>query len=217
MRIRPDLELISTWIDPERRVLDLGCGDGSLLAYLKREKQVAGYGLEIDSGNCTRCLKAGLNVIQWDLNDGLGEFDDNSFDYVIMTQTLQAVKKPMNLVNEMLRVGKEGIVTFPNLAFWQFRLRMIFSGSMPLSRALPHTWYESPNIHLCTVKDFEQACDESNISISKRAFVDYTHQTKDKRLFPNWFGEIALYRLKSNGQRRQSGTALPETIADTLV
>lgn len=200
MRIRPDLQLISTWVSPGSRVLDLGCGDGTLLKYLREKRQINGYGLEIDTENCTHCLKEGLNIIQWDLNDGLGQFDDDSFDYVIMTQTLQAVKYPLNLVNEMLRVGRQGIVTFPNLAYWQFRLRMAFSGSMPLSRALPHSWYDSPNIHLCTIKDFERACRENRIKISKQAFVDYTHQTKGPRLFPNWLGEIAIYRLCANNK-----------------
>ncbi|MDH5325439.1 MAG: methionine biosynthesis protein MetW [Gammaproteobacteria bacterium] len=197
--MRPDLKLISHWIDPGSRVLDLGCGNGMLLTHLQQQRQVSGYGLEIDPENCTQCLSAGLNVIQWDLNEGLGDFDNDSFDYVIMTHTLQAVKKPLNLLNEMLRVGKQVIVTFPNLAFWQFRLKLIFSGTMPLSRALPHTWYESPNIHLCTVKDFETACRDHGIQVTQRAFVDYTHQA-GKRLFPNWFGEIAIYRLASRNK-----------------
>jgi methionine biosynthesis protein MetW len=195
--LRPDLEIIGEWIRPGSRVLDLGCGDGTLLANLREVRQVEGYGLEIDPDNITRCVKKGVKVIQTDLNKGLSEyFENNSFDYVVMTQTLQAVKYPDRMLMEMLRVGHEGVVTFPNFGHWRTRTQLGFGGKMPLSRSLPNEWYDTPNIRLCTLKDFEALCNELGITILQRTVVDIEHRTSlGMRLFPNLLGEIALYRL----------------------
>lgn len=196
--LRPDLEIISKWIKPRSRVLDLGCGDGTLLEYLTQEREVEGYGLEIDPDNIVACIERGVSVIQSDLDAGLSDyFDDNSFDYVVMTQTLQAMHYPSRLLSEMLRVGRQGIVTFPNFGHWQSRLQIALGGHMPVSRALPNEWYNTPNIHLCTLKDFEQLCQVLNIQILQRNVVDTAHRSNlGMKLLPNLLGEIALYRFQ---------------------
>ncbi|MBT8419458.1 MAG: methionine biosynthesis protein MetW, partial [Gammaproteobacteria bacterium] len=141
MPLRKDLAIISQWIVSGSRVLDLGCGDGALLVHLRDRSSVKGYGVEIDDQHITRCVAAGLNVVQGNLDEGLSNFDANSFDYVIMTQTLQAVRSPERLVLEMLRVGREGIVTFPNFGHWSARIQIDLQGKMPISKALPYQWY----------------------------------------------------------------------------
>lgn len=197
MNLRTDLAFISDWIMPGTRVLDLGCGDGRLLAHLRDVRQVTGYGLDIDEEKLVHAIAAGIHVIHSDLNEGLSDFTDNSFDYVILTQTLQAIRRPDLLLLEMMRVGREAIVTFPNFGHWLCRAHIFFRGQMPLSRALPEEWYHTDNIHLCTLADFERLCQQLNIKVLQRAVVDTTHQTPPlMRLMPNLMGEIALYRLR---------------------
>ncbi len=195
--MRADLEIISEWIQPGMRVLDLGCGDGTLLEHLSNSRDVTGYGLEIDDDNIIRCIERGVQVIKTDLDAGLADFfDENSFDYVVMTQTLQAVRYPADLLADMLRVGREGIVTFPNIGHWQSRLHLGLSGRMPITRALPSEWYDTANIHLCSLRDFEGLCRQRKIEILQRTVVDYAHRTSwGARLLPNLLGEIALYRF----------------------
>jgi methionine biosynthesis protein MetW len=200
MALRADLALISEWIRPKAHILDLGCGDGRLLAHLRETRQVSGYGLEINDDNILNCIRAGVNVIHFDLNDlnkGLCDFNEDSFDYVVMTQALQTVRYPDFLLMEMLRVGQEGIVTFPNFGHWSCRLSIGVQGRMPISPALPHEWFDTENIHLCTIRDFERLCDSLGIEILQRSVVDPDHNTRPlMRLLPNLFGEIALYRFR---------------------
>lgn len=199
MALRPDLDIISQWIKPGSRALDLGCGDGTLLAHLWQTRQVIGYGLEIDPNKIVMCVAADVNVIQADLNQGLSEMKDNTFDYVILTQTLQAVTHPDKLLKEMLRVGQQCIVTFPNFGHWRNRLQVGLQGKMPVSRNLPDEWFNTPNIHLCSVYDFEKLCAQENIAILQRSIVDHQqHSGLGARLLPNLFGEFALYRIKNN-------------------
>lgn len=196
--MRADLAIIAEWIKPGTSILDLGCGNGILLKHLRDNHQVRGIGLEINENNIESCISDNLNIIQADLNDGLqAYFSDGSFDYVIMSQTLQATKNPEILIEEMLRVGHEGIVTFPNMAYWRGRLQLGLGGYMPVTKSLPNNWYNTPNIHLCTLQDFEALCHERGIRILQRTVVDYTHSrsTLLMSLFPNLFGEIAIYRF----------------------
>ena len=194
--MRPDLEIIQQWIEPGSRVLDLGCGDGSLLTYLNAAKKVSSIGLEIDAGNIEKCIASGVNVIEQNMDEGLGNFQSNSFDTVLLTQTLQALSKPHDLLDEMLRVGQYGIVTFPNFGNWKSRLDLALKGRMPVSKFMPHQWYETPNIHFCTVKDFDALCYESQIKILTRTVVDSRHQGNwAMKAWPNFLGEIAIYHI----------------------
>lgn len=194
--MRLDLRLAERWIKPTSRVLDLGCGDGELLAHLRDNFAVTGYGLEIDEDKINACVARQVNVIQQNLNDGLSNFGDNSFDSVIMTQALQAVEKPDQLLRDMLRVGKQAIITFPNFAHWKTRGYLFFKGKMPMSEALPYSWYDTPNIHLCTFKDFEALCRQLDIRILNRLAVDDDQQGNPlMKRFPNLMGEVAIYRV----------------------
>ena len=198
--LRPDLEIICEWIKPDTRILDLGCGDGTLLTHLKQTRGVTGYGLEIDEVNIQQCIAKGVQVIQTNLDEGIAEFfDEDSFDYVVMTQTLQAIQHPDKLLDEMLRIGKEGIVTFPNMAYWKNRLQLGLGGHMPVTRTLSDEWFDTPNIHLCSINDFENLCQERGIKILQRTAVDYAHRhSLGMKLFPNLLGELALYRFCKN-------------------
>jgi methionine biosynthesis protein MetW len=194
--MRLDLRLAERWIKPQSRVLDLGCGDGELLAHLRDSFDVKGYGLEIDEEKINDCVARGVNVIQQNLNKGLSNFGDNSFDSVIMTQALQAVEKPDQLLNDMLRVGKQAIITFPNFAHWKTRSYLFFKGQMPVSEALPYSWYDTPNIHLCTFRDFEALCQKLDIKILNRLAVDDDQQGSFlMKYLPNLMGEVAIYRV----------------------
>ncbi len=197
--LRADLAIIAQWIKADTKVLDLGCGDGTLLAYLRDQRNVLGYGLEINPFNIEICVERDINVIQANLNNGLkAYFSDNSFDCVIMSQTLQATEQPDLLIEEMLRVGREGIVTFPNMAHWRARLQLGLKGIMPVTKNLPNQWFNTPNVHLCTLNDFEQLCIQHDIQILQRSVVDYSHKRGSllMNLLPNLLGEIAIYRFR---------------------
>lgn len=194
--LRADLNLIQQWIKPNSKVLDLGCGEGTLLKHLKQQKNVHGYGLEIDADKITACIKNQVNVIEQNLDNGLHNFTDNSMDTVVMTQALQAVKRPDVLLDEMLRIGQEAIVTFPNFGHWNTRFYLMFKGRMPMSEALPHNWYDTPNIHLCTFRDFEVLCHEKGIRILNKTVMDSNMEEHWlASLWPALLGETAIYHL----------------------
>ena len=194
--LRPDLALIADWIKPGARVLDLGCGDGALLDHLARERGACGYGLEIDPANVAACVARGVNVIQADLDDGLRDFETASFDYVLLTQTLQALQRPDEAIEEILRVGRTAIVTFPNFGHWRVRMALM-NGRMPVTKTLPSAWYDTPNIHLCTVADFEALCVTRGWHVHERRLLNRAHREGwTIRLAPSLFAEIALYQLR---------------------
>ena len=194
--IRQDLNHILRWIEPGSRVLDLGCGDGDFLQLLEQERQVRGLGLEIDAGNITQCVARGLNIIEQNMDEGLSNFPDQSFDTVVMAHALQAVQYPDKVLDEMLRIGRQGIVTFPNFGHWRCRLYLGTRGKMPVSKFLPHTWYDTPNIHFCTVQDFENLCADKGIKILSRDTVGNTDRRPLlARAWPNLFSLTAIYRI----------------------
>lgn len=194
--MRIDHDILQKWIAPNSRVLDLGCGDGALLQNLTQSHNIEGYGLEIDSDHITTCIANGVNVIEKDLNNGLANFHNNSFDTVVMTQALQAMRFPHLVLEEMLRVGRECIVTFPNFGNWRARAYLAFHGRMPVTKQLAYQWYDTPNIHFCTVRDFEVLCQQMNIRVLDRRVVAERNPDRQlKRIWPNLFGETAIYHL----------------------
>lgn len=198
-QISPEFKLISDWITPNSRVLDLGCGDGTLLKHLIDTYSITGYGMELDTKKNVQAIQKGINVIQSDLNNhDLAEyFDENSFDFVIMTQALQVVSRPDELLDDMLAIGKQCIITFPNFGHWRMRLQLLTNGRMPETDTLPYRWYDTPNIHMCTFNDFEDLCEEKGLEVVARTVVNAQHRsTMGMRIAPNLLGEVALYQVQ---------------------
>ena len=193
--IRPDLAVIAGWIKPGAKVLDLGCGDGLLLSHLQQAKQISGYGIEIDPQSVVASIRNGVNVLQMNLETGLSGFDDRSFDTVILSQTLQATKHTETILRDMLRVGREGIVTFPNFGYWKNRLQVL-QGRMPKSDAMPYEWFNTPNVHLCTLEDFEYLCRIIGARVAERRVIG--PQGRSVRFCPNLTGSLAIYRIQQN-------------------
>jgi len=197
--IRVDLQLIADMIEPGSRVLDIGCGNGSLLAYLGREKQVDARGIEISTDGVQACVSAGLSVVQGDVETDLKNYPDGAFDYVILSQTLQAMMNPKAMLEQMTRIGKHVIVSVPNFAYWRLRLFIMFKGRMPVSENLPYEWYNTPNIHFCTVRDFVKLADEMGLTIERSLFLDAAGESRtigNSVFMANWFGEQAVFLLK---------------------
>ncbi len=194
--MRLDLTHIQRWIRPKSKVLDLGCGNGEFLQMLVQQRGVDGLGLEIDQDNITEAISRGLNIVEQNLDDGLANFPDQSFDTVVMAHALQAVHYPHKILDEMLRVGRECVVTFPNFGHWRCRLYLGAHGRMPVSKSMPYSWYDTPNIHFCTVSDFEQLCADRGIKILGREMVGNTER---KPLlassWPNLFATTAIYHI----------------------
>ena len=194
--MRVDLNKIQSYITPNSHILDLGCGNGDLLLYLQKHANITGVGLENDPDNIEACIRKGVNVVEHDLNQGLEHFADNSYDMVVMTLALQAMDKPDQVLEEMLRIGKECIITFPNFAHWKARLHLLMHGRMPVSDFLPYEWYNTPNIHFCTVRDFEILCHERGITILDQAVIaEGALEQRFTRWHRNLFGETAVYHL----------------------
>ena len=193
-KFRQDFAIIAGWVGFGSKVLDLGCGDGTLLQFLRGSLEVKGYGVEKDDANWLACMHNGTNVIQMDLEAGLSGFEDQSFDTVILSQTLQAMHNTQEIVQEMLRVGREIIVTFPNFGYWRNRIQ-ITGGRMPVSKTLPYQWFNTPNVHLCTINDFDQFCKNHKITVIERKVITEGNEVS---FMPNLLGNLAMYRLKAN-------------------
>ncbi|KMN35728.1 MULTISPECIES: methionine biosynthesis protein MetW [Chromobacterium] len=189
--LRADLQLIADWIAPDSRVLDLGCGDGALLSWLQGNKNTTGYGVDLDVGNVVKCVTSGVNVLQGDLETGLAEFDSGAFDHVVLSQTIQAMRETEQILNEMLRVGREAIVTFPNFGYWENRWQ-ILQGHMPVSDTIPYQWYDTPNIHWCMLGDFEALCAKNRLRVLERVVMN---GVKRVTFMPNLRGSLAFYRV----------------------
>ena len=193
MNLRADLQTIASWITPNSSVLDLGCGDGELLAWLQKEKSVSGYGVEIDVHRVAAGISRGINILQGDLEAGLNTFGDASFDYVVLSLTLQSIRNVEGILVEMLRVGGTAIVTFPNFGYWENRWQLL-RGRMPVSETLPYQWYDTPNIHLCTLNDFEDLCRNHHWRILERMV---THGGQPITALPNLLGSLAFFRIQA--------------------
>jgi len=190
------LEVIKNWVKKDSEVLDLGCGKGEILKILSEELNTISLGIEIDQENITLCIQSGLNVIQQNIDEGLSNFGDKSFDMVIMSQTIQVLKEPKKALLEVTRIGKECIVTIPNFGYWSTRVNLLVSGKMPVTGSLPNAWHDTPNIHLCTIKDFELLCVECGINIIEKRFFDNSGiENSLTRLLPNLLGSTAMYKI----------------------
>jgi len=176
--IRYDLGLIASWIDPGSRVLGLGCGDGELLHFLKKQKQVKETGVEIEESKVAECIEKGLSVIQGDINEEVEDYKDNTFDYVILSQTLQQVYEPSKLIRSMLRIGKTCVVSFPNFSHWKVRMHLLITGYAPVTKQLPYQWHDTPNIRVITIKDFRKFIKEMSYAILKETAINTDSQDK---------------------------------------
>jgi methionine biosynthesis protein MetW len=193
LALRPDLRLIADWIDADSHVLDLGCGDGELLAYLRDAKRCRGYGVEISDHHVVGCVRAGVNVIQSDLDAGLRMFEDRMFDTVVLSQTLQAVHDAEAILRDMGRVARQGIVSFPNFGYWKHAVSLL-AGRMPVTPDIPFQWYDTPNIHLCTLKDFEILAGRLGFSITERVVLAGGAAVK---MLPDLRATLAVYRFET--------------------
>ncbi len=196
--MRFDLKTIASWIEPKSKVLDLGCGSGELLLYLMNHKEVKGTGIEINGEKVAQGIVNGVSIIHGDINEEIKDYPDDSFDYVILSQTLQQVYKPAYLIHEMLRVGRRGIVSFPNYSYYKNRLFFLFKGRAPISRELPYEWFDTPNIRVITLKDFKRFCDIFGFKILKEVAIStYYHEEEGKvvKFLPNLFATYGIFLL----------------------
>lgn len=198
--LRADLRVVADWVAEGSRVLDVGCGNGELLHWLARHKQVDGRGLEVEQGNVATCVAKGLAVIQGDANQDLAYYPSKSVDYVIMGHTLQRMQHPDVTLKELARIGRKVIVSVPNFAYWYNRYYFLSRGCMPVSKNLPYAWYETPNIHFCSLTDFVKLCEMLDVAIEKRIYV--THQGKagafsGHNILANFFGEQGIFLLNA--------------------
>ncbi|MFT0851500.1 methionine biosynthesis protein MetW [Achromobacter sp. F4_2707] len=191
--VRPDLKRIAGWVEPGSRVLDLGCGDGTLLAHLQNKKQCVGVGVELSDQQVIACVRRGVRVIQQNLEEGLALFDDHQFDTVVLSRTLQSMHNTERILQEMARVARYGIVSFPNFGYWPHGWS-ILRGRMPVTGEMPYEWYNTPNIHLCTLRDFERLAQKLGLRITDMATFK---EDKEVKLLPGWRSTLAVYRFES--------------------
>ncbi len=199
--IRVDLQLIADMVEPGCRLLDIGCGDGELLDYLLHEKQVDGRGIELSTEGVNACVSTGLSVIQGDADTDLNDYPDQAFDYVVLSQTLQATMAPRDVLENLVRIGKHAIVSFPNFAYWRVRTHLLLAGKMPRTNSLPYQWYDTPNIHFCTIKDFVALCREIDVTVERSMALNHFGMPRrigSSMFLTNWMGEQAVFLLKKN-------------------
>jgi methionine biosynthesis protein MetW len=199
--IRVDLQIIADMVSPGARVLDIGCGDGALLDYLVHFKRVDGRGIELSQAGVNNCVRQGLSVIQGDADTDLKDYPTGAFDYAILSQTLQATFDPKGVLEQLVRIGKRAIVSFPNFGVWHVRLKLLYGGQMPVTDSLEHAWYETPNIHLCTITDFVELCDDLGVTIEQGMVLDARGRPRGVRapgFLSNLMGEQGLFVLKRN-------------------
>ena len=199
-KLRVDLDLIAKRVEPGSRALDVGCGDGALLDYLNHEKGVDGRGIELSSDGVNACVASGLSVIQGDADQDLDDYPNQAFDYAILGQTLQATRQPHNVLKNLVRISKRAIVSFPNFGYWRVRASLMFFGKMPQTKTLSYNWYDTPNIHFCTITDFINLCDSLGIMIEQGFALDRVGLTRkigaSGMLYANLRGEQAIFLLK---------------------
>jgi methionine biosynthesis protein MetW len=202
-RMRFDLQIIASWIEPGTRVLDLGCGEGELLKYLINHKEVSGNGIERNESRVARCIEKGLSVLQGDINEEVLDYPDNTFDYVILSQTLQQVYEPDTMIRSLLRIGKKGIVSFPNFSHWRCRLQLLSSGYAPVTRQLPYEWYNTPNIRVITIKDFRKFIHEVGFNILKEVAINTQSENRYGKaitIFPNLRATYGIFLIGNGTQ-----------------
>ena len=198
LKMKKEFKVIAELLPNNSRVLDVGCGDGSLMSFLKNEKNIEVRGLELDQDNVQICIHKGLSVIQGNAETELHQFPEKSFDYVVLSQTLQAFYKPEKVLKELLRIGKSVIISIPNFGYWKVRMKLLFFGKMPVTKTLPNTWYNTPNLHMCTIKDLFDFCDEKKINIKKVVGVnqDQTSLIKKGNLeIKNLFSKLGIFLI----------------------
>ena len=206
-RIRFDLQIIESWIEPGSSVLDLGCGEGDLLHYLTHHKSVSGTGIERNESKVVRCIEKGLSVIQGDINEEIGDYPDNRFDYVVLSQTLQQVYDPSTLLHAMLRVGARGIVSFPNFNHWRIRLQVLLTGRAPVTRTLPYQWYDTPNIRVLSLKDFYHYSREIGFDIITQVAISDPEQRRNGRFvrtMPNLFATYGIFMIGNSRKHKRA-------------
>ena len=198
--IRVDLQLVADMIEPGSRVLDIGCGDGDLLAHLNQFKQADGRGIELGMDGVNACVAAGLSVIQGDADTDLTDYPDNAFDYVILSQTLQATRAPREVLSNLVRIGRRVIISIPNFGHWRVRWEIAVHGRMPINDALPYQWYETPNIHFCSLRDFVTLCDDMGVKVERSFALDHQGQVLRVRssvYSANLFGVQGVFLLRA--------------------
>ncbi len=203
-QLRPDLQIIADMIEPETRVLDVGCGDGALLDYLVHAKGVDGRGIELSQAGVNACVSHGLSVIQGDADTDLEDYPSKSFDYVVLSQTLQATRDPRTVLLALVRIGRHAIVSIPNFGYWRMRLRLFIDGRMAMPASFQHRWYDTPNIHPCTIADFVQLCEERGLGIERTASLGRNGRVRQSRrpgTLSNLLDEQAIFLLQENGRQ----------------
>ena len=193
---RKDFDLITEWVEPDSKILDLGCGDGSLLRLLNKKRNISGYGVDTSIDKTIKSLDNKINIINADINDHMDYFKDKSFDYVILAQSLQVVDNPVSLIKEMLRIGNEAIISFPNMGHWKSRLYLFFKGEMPVTSELPFSWHSTPNIHLCTIRDFKKMCMLNDFQITEEVINNINGKNISSSFMNNLIGTSAIFRIK---------------------